>query len=728
MIPARSPRLVLLGVAALALAGSSAPSPRFIAEDAVFPVIGDLPGVVLQPQAGAGGLAFPTSLSNSGGSGGAGGAGDDRLFITLRDGRIVIFANGAIVAQPFLDIRSLVDTNGEGGLLSMAFHPHFAENGFFFVNYTDQASFDTIVARYEVSAGNPNQADPGSARVLLRIDQPFSNHNGGQIQFGPDGYLYVGMGDGGSGNDPGCRAQRDDTLLGKMLRIDVDQNVGSSPFYGIPADNPFRGNDGVLDAIWAKGYRNPWRFSFDRGSGDLYVGDVGQSAREEIDRQPAGSPGGENYGWKMMEGTLCASSASCPAGTPSCNSSALTLPILEYVNGGAECSVIGGYVYRGSRLPQLRGTYLFGDLCSGRIWGASPTGGGGWQVRRLAGAEVVLQGKSLIAFGEDRHGELYVVTSSELFRIDGPAQAGDGDNTGLFDPETVTFSIKTSHTSGPADLAFRFGLPGKGWIPVAGDWDGDGHDTIGYWDAQTKSFRLRSSLTARLRRSAFLPAPGAGQLGSRRRRLERRRPRRRRILRPGHRDLPRPEQPLQRSLGEAFRGPAGEIRSHSPGGRLGRRRPRLGRGLRPLDEHFPSPQRADHRQGRGRARLPGRSRRSAYHGGLGRRRRLHARLLSGRTVRVCTHEPDWDRDRDGLPVRTAGQRVGAVGGGLVGPHPQPLSRPHTRTPGRGERARSTLAAICGAPTKKPRMELSADLATSPSPGGPGVRPGEGAGG
>lgn len=485
----RLPRLALLTVAALSLAGSGASAPQFIADEAVFPVAGDLPGVVLQPQAGASGLAFPTSLTH------AGGAGDDRLFLTLRDGRVVIFANGAILAQPFLDIRNLVSTQGEGGLLSMAFHPRFAENGFFFVNYTDNASFDTIVARYEVSAGNPNQADTGSARVLLRIDQPFSNHNGGQIQFGPDGYLYVGMGDGGSGNDPGCRAQRNDTLLGKMLRIDVDQNVGSSPFYGIPADNPFRGNDGVLDEIWAKGFRNPWRYSFDRGTGDLYVGDVGQSAREEIDRQPAGSPGGENYGWKMMEGTLCASAASCPAGTPSCNSSALTLPILEYVNGGADCSVIGGYVYRGSRLPQLRGTYLFGDLCSGHIWGANPTAGA-WQVRRLAGAETVLQGKSLIAFGEDRRGELYVISSSELYRIDGPAApAGDDDNVGLFDPVTVTFSIKTSHTSGPADLAFRFGLPDKGWIPIAGDWDGDGRDSIGYWDPRTKSFRLRNSLT-----------------------------------------------------------------------------------------------------------------------------------------------------------------------------------------------------------------------------------------
>jgi glucose/arabinose dehydrogenase len=484
-IRSRVLRLALLTLAALPLTASA---PRFISGEAVFPVAGDLPDGVLQPLPGAQGLAFPTSVTH---------AGDDRLFLTLRDGRIVIYSNGAVLPTPFLDVRSLVDTQGEGGLLSAAFHPRYAENGFFFVNYTDSASFDTIVARYEVSAGDPNRADPASARVLLRIDQPFSNHNGGQIQFGPDGFLYVGMGDGGAGGDPDCRAQRNDTLLGKMLRLDVDQNVGSAPFYGIPADNPFRGNDGVPDEVWARGFRNPWRFSFDRETGDLYIGDVGQSAREEIDLQPADSPGGENYGWKVMEGTLCFGTSACPASTPPCNSPALTLPILEYANAGADCSVIGGYVYRGSRLPQLRGVYLFGDLCSGRIWGANPQGGG-WRVRRLAGAESALQDQSLIAFGEDRHGELYVATSSAIYRLD-PRQAtpppGGGHDVGLFDPATVTFFIKTSLTSGPADLTFRFGRRGKGWIPVTGDWNGDGHDTIGYWDATTRSFRLRNSLS-----------------------------------------------------------------------------------------------------------------------------------------------------------------------------------------------------------------------------------------
>ena len=479
MISARLP-LVLLLLASLPLAADDT-GPRFIADEAVFTPVGDLSGVSLQPQAN--GLAFPTSVVH---------AGDDRLFLTLRDGRIVIRANGTVLSTPFLDIRSLVSTNGEGGLLSAAFHPRFAQNGFFFVNYTDSASFDTVIARYQVSAGDPNRADPASARVLLRIDQPFSNHNGGQIHFGPDGYLYLGMGDGGAANDPDCRAQRGDTLLGKMLRIDVDQNVNSAPFYGIPADNPFRGNDGIPDEVWASGFRNPWRFSFDRASGDLYVGDVGQGQREEIDRQPGDSDGGENYGWKVMEGTLCFSTASCPGTTPPCNSSALTMPILEYQNAGDHCSVIGGYVYRGTGVPQLSGHYVFGDLCSGQIWAARPNGAGVWQVWRAGSVA-----QNLIAFGEDRRGELYVATSSSLYRFEATAGPGEeeADRVGLFDPATMTFQIKTSLAPGPPDVTFRFGKRRRGWLPVAGDWNGDGNDTVGLWDSRTLSFHLKNSLS-----------------------------------------------------------------------------------------------------------------------------------------------------------------------------------------------------------------------------------------
>jgi glucose/arabinose dehydrogenase len=472
-------RLAVFCLACLAFLGFAT-----LAQADVFTVVGDLSGVTLQPQPGASGLAFPTSVIN---------ANDDRLFLTIRDGRIVIYANGAVLPAPFLDIRSLVDTAGEGGLLSAAFHPRFAQNGFFFVNYTDKASFDTIIARYQVSAGNPNQADPASARVLLRIDQPFTNHNGGQIQFGPDGYLYIGMGDGGAANDPDCRAQRDDTLLGKMLRIDVDQNVNSAPFYGIPADNPFRGSGGLPDEVWASGFRNPWRFSFDRSTGDLYVGDVGQGQREEISRQPANSNGGENYGWKVMEGTLCFSTSSCPGSTPPCNSSALTMPILEYQNAGANCSVIGGYVYRGTGVPQLAGHYVFGDLCSGQIWAARQNGAGTWQV--WTAAEV---GQNLIAFGEDRRGELYVATSSTLYRFEttaGPEEPEGADGVGLFNPANMSFLIKTSLAPGPADISFTFGKRRKGWLPVAGDWNGDGKDTLGLWDPRGLSFHLKNSLS-----------------------------------------------------------------------------------------------------------------------------------------------------------------------------------------------------------------------------------------
>ncbi|HEV7785447.1 MAG TPA: PQQ-dependent sugar dehydrogenase, partial [Thermoanaerobaculia bacterium] len=298
-----------------------------------FTVSGTVPGVDLVQVAH--GLDSVTSVTH---------AGDDRVFLTFRPGRIVIFTGGAVKPQPFLDIRGLVNANGEGGLLSVAFHPHYAENGFLFIDYTN-SNLDTVIARYHVSA-DPDQADASSGKILLTIPQPFDNHKGGQLQFGPDGFLYIGMGDGGSGFDPACRAQRTDNLLGKMLRIDVDQNISTAPFYGIPADNPFRGTASPPE-IWATGVRNPWRFSFDRQTGDLWIGDVGQNQREEVDFQPVTSRGGENYGWKVMEADLCSTTDACPASTPPCNSPAYTLPVLEY-DHNPHCSITGGYVYRGS--------------------------------------------------------------------------------------------------------------------------------------------------------------------------------------------------------------------------------------------------------------------------------------------------------------------------------------------------------------------------------------------
>ncbi len=335
-------------------------------------------------------------------------AGDVRLFLTLQTGRVVIFAGGQVQPAPFLDVTPFVSCCGERGLLSVAFHPRYPENGLFFVNYTNRSG-DTVVARYRVSVTNPSAADPSSGVILLIIRQPFANHNGGELQFGPDGYLYIGMGDGGSANDPMCHAQRDDFLLGKMLRIDVNQNINGPPYYGIPPDNPFVGPGDPPDEVWAKGLRNPWRYSFDRATGDLYIADVGQNAREEINFQPRSSPGGENYGWKMMEGTICGSGgqSACPAGTPACNAHGLVLPLFEYAHGAGECSVTGGYVYRGSRIPQLVGTYLYGDYCSGRIWG---------------GRELLsLRAPSLTTFGEDIFGEIYLGTENgRLLRVVDP--------------------------------------------------------------------------------------------------------------------------------------------------------------------------------------------------------------------------------------------------------------------------------------------------------------------
>ena len=343
-------------------------------------------------------------------------AGDGRIFVTEQRGRIRIVDNGVVLATPFLEISPVVCC-GEQGLFSTAFHPNYAQNGFFYVDYTDPQG-DTAIVRYSVSS-DPNVADPNSAVRLLTIDQPFDNHNGGQLQFGPDGMLYIGMGDGGSANDPNCFAQRREPqagrqeLLGKMLRLDVNQSVDAPPYYGIPAGNPFVDTGGP-DEAWAMGLRNPWRFSFDRLTGDLLIGDVGQGAIEEIDFQPQASAGGENYGWKMMEGTHCTGNdGNCPPDTPPCNSPLLTLPILEYSHDAGRCSVTGGYVYRGGRIPALYGQYVFGDYCSGEIRAATRTGDA-W-----SDALLPISIGGLTTFGEDIDGELYVGgTDGILYRID----------------------------------------------------------------------------------------------------------------------------------------------------------------------------------------------------------------------------------------------------------------------------------------------------------------------
>jgi glucose/arabinose dehydrogenase len=379
---------VILAAAALTALGVAARSPR--ADAAISSA--EAPEVELVPLET--GLPALTSIAH---------AGDSRLFLTEQAGRIVIWDGISVLPTPFLDVTALVSCCQERGLLSVAFHPRYAQTGFFFVDYTDTAG-DTVVARYRVSSSDPDRADPASAVVLLHIRQPFANHNGGELQFGPNGYLYVGMGDGGSANDPMCNAQNDASLLGKLLRIDVDSAASSPPFYSVPPDNPFRPGGGAPSEAWAKGLRNPWRFSFDRATGDLWIGDVGQDAREEIDMEPKGSAGGRNYGWKLMEGTICGAggSAGCASpGPPPCGSPAYTAPVLEYPHAGGDCSVTGGYVYRGSEMPDFLGGYFYGDFCTGRL--------------RVSGRELAARAPNLSTFGEDVVGELYLATTDGLF-------------------------------------------------------------------------------------------------------------------------------------------------------------------------------------------------------------------------------------------------------------------------------------------------------------------------
>ncbi|MCB8951885.1 MAG: PQQ-dependent sugar dehydrogenase [Ardenticatenales bacterium] len=310
---------------------------------------------------------------------------DDRLFVVEQAGRVIIVRDGQALSPPFLDITDRVGAEeNEQGLLSLAFHPQNPAR--FFVDYTDKNG-DTVIAEFAARGEN---ADPSSERVLLTIPQPYGNHNGGQLQFGADGYLYVGMGDGGSGGDPEGNGQNKGTLLGALLRLDVDQ---AQP-YAIPADNPFVDERGSRGEIWAYGLRNPWRFSFDRLTGDLYVGDVGQDAWEELD-VVGGEDAGINFGWNTLEGTHCYR-------RPICNRGDTTPPILEYDHGDG-CSITGGYVYRGAQYPTLYGRYFFSDYCRGDIWSMEQTENG-WQRVTLRETDL-----NIASFGEDAAGELYVL-------------------------------------------------------------------------------------------------------------------------------------------------------------------------------------------------------------------------------------------------------------------------------------------------------------------------------
>jgi len=331
------------------------------------------------------GLDAPLAVTSAG-------DGSGRIFVTEQGGQIRIVRDGTLVASPFLDISTRITSGGERGLLGLAFHPDFPTDPRIFVNYTD-ANGDTQVSSFRVDPTRPDAADPSSEVKILHIAQPYANHNGGAVVFGPDGFLYIATGDGGSGGDPHGNGQSLTTLLGKILRIDIDRTDSAKP-YAIPPGNPFVGTAGALPEIYLYGLRNPWRISFDRATGDLWMGDVGQSAWEEVDVARAGTRG-QNYGWNIMEGNHCYQP---PGG---CITTGLTLPVAEYSHD-AGCTVIGGYVYRGSAQPALAGGYLFGDYCSGTIWAIDPS------QDVLRPPTVVLKGTaSLSSFGEDEAGELY---------------------------------------------------------------------------------------------------------------------------------------------------------------------------------------------------------------------------------------------------------------------------------------------------------------------------------
>lgn len=370
-------------VAPPAAVPTDTPSPTATVPPTPPPSLADPAGYAWVPVAS--GFSKPLLVTNAG-------DGSGRLFVVEQDGRIWIVQDGATLPEPFLDIVEQVGSeSNEQGLLGLAFHPDYEQNGSFYIDYTDNNG-DTVVSRYRVSV-DANIADAASEQVLLQVDQPYPNHNGGHLAFGPDGYLYIGLGDGGSQGDPHGNGQSLETLLAKILRIDV--NSGSP--YGIPADNPFA-NGGGLPEIWAYGLRNPWRFNFDTATGDLYIADVGGSAWEEVNWLPGGIVGGSNFGWNYMEG-MHNHEGDPPEG--------LLSPVVEYSHSEGGCSVTGGYVYRGAALPAWNGVYFYADYCSGLVWGLVQHADGAWESRLLFDTRELIT-----SFGQDEAGELYLVARS----------------------------------------------------------------------------------------------------------------------------------------------------------------------------------------------------------------------------------------------------------------------------------------------------------------------------
>ena len=399
------------------------------------------------------GVTNPVAITNAGDNSG-------RIFVTQDNGKVrIIDDTGALLATPFLDIGATgTDRIGGQGLLSIAFHPSYASNGFFYVDYNRKSDDAMVIARYSVSSEDANIADPNSEQILLTIPLPYSNHNGGQIQFGKDGYLYIGTGDGDQQGGPMNNAQNKQLLVGKMLRIDVDNG---SP-YAIPADNPFVGNTKVLPEIWAIGYRNPWRFSVDRLNGDMWIADVGQSTWEEINHEIAGD-GGNNYGWRRMEAKHCYWPAS------NCNNGKLTRPIIEYKHADNRCSITGGYRYRGTSLPSLYGLYLYADFCTGEIWSARQNAKtGAWNSILLLDTPM-----AITSFGEDEDGEIYVAefngASSAIHKLTNTAPGAELYSDDFEDSNVSDWLFEEGVWQATAgELANTSNRLSKGFAPYAG--------------------------------------------------------------------------------------------------------------------------------------------------------------------------------------------------------------------------------------------------------------------
>jgi glucose/arabinose dehydrogenase len=391
----------------------------------------------------------PIFLTNSG-------DGTDRIFVAQQTGVISVFPNDSMATSShvFLDISNLISSpSGEEGLLGLAFHPQYAANGYFYVNYTAPNPLHTVVSRFHVSQSDPNAADPSSEFKILQFDQPYNNHNGGMLVFGPDGYLYIGTGDGGSGGDPLGNGQSRSVLLGKILRIDV--NSATTPLnYSVPADNPFAGNStGYREEIWAYGLRNPWRFSFDVVSGQLWVGDVGQGSREEVDIIEKG----KNYGWNIMEGFLCYNP---PSG---CNQTGLTLPLKDY-NHTLGTAITGGYVYHGVARPELQGAYIYGDYGSGRLWKLRYNG-----VSVTTDSLILDAPFGISSFGVDQQNELYVVSytggTSGIYRFNRVVTSSVGEATSQPIPKTFVLEQNYPNPFNP-NTEIRYQLPAASWMTL----------------------------------------------------------------------------------------------------------------------------------------------------------------------------------------------------------------------------------------------------------------------